>query len=190
MADVDAGAGVAAGAGAGSGAGVAAAGLVGKYSGPRRPQPASSKGMAASMQQRARRGKLKWGFTITITVYRNALECSMTESEFLALAETTLVDIERALETAADAAGLDIECSRAGNVLEIELIDSGAKIIVNSQAPMQEIWVAARSGGFHFRRLDGRWVDTRGSEELFAALGRLAGEQAGCALRLEAGTGA
>jgi len=108
----------------------------------------------------------------------------MTESEFLALAEATLSDIERLLESAADAVDLDIECSRAGNVLEIELIDTGAKIIVNSQAPMQEIWVAARSGGFHYKRVDNRWVDTRGSEELFAALGRLVSEQAGCAIRL------
>lgn len=109
----------------------------------------------------------------------------MTESEFLALAESTLGNIERALENAAEGADLDIECSRAGNVLEIELIDSGAKIIVNSQAPMQEIWVAARSGGFHYKRVDNRWVDTRGGEELFTALGRLVGEQAGCAIRLD-----
>lgn len=108
----------------------------------------------------------------------------MTESEFLALAETTLGNIERALESAADGAGLDVECSRAGNVLEIELIDSGAKIIVNSQAPMQEIWLAARSGGFHYKRIDNRWIDTRGGEELFTALGRVVGEQAGCVIQL------
>lgn len=110
----------------------------------------------------------------------------MTESEFLDLAETTLDDIERTLENAAEAADLDVECSRAGNVLEIELIDSGAKIIINSQAPMQEIWVAARSGGFHYKRIDQRWLDTRSGEELFTALGRLVGEQAGCVIRLDA----
>ncbi|HCY62092.1 MAG TPA: iron donor protein CyaY [Oxalobacteraceae bacterium] len=110
----------------------------------------------------------------------------MTESEFLDLAETTLDDLERTLENAAEAADLDIECSRAGNVLEIELIDFGAKIIINSQAPMQEIWVAARSGGFHYKRAGECWLDTRSGEELFAALGRLVGEQAGCVIRLDA----
>lgn len=110
----------------------------------------------------------------------------MTETEFLDLAETTLNSIERALEHAADAADLDIECSRAGNVLEIELIDTGSKIIINSQAPMQEIWVAARSGGFHYKRNGERWLDTRSGEELFAALERLVGEQAGCPIRLNA----
>ena len=108
----------------------------------------------------------------------------MTETEFLDLAETTLTEIERKLENAADGANLDIECSRAGNVLEIELIDANSKIIVNSQAPMQEIWVAARSGGFHYKRGDDRWLDTRSGEELFAALERLVAEQSGCAIRL------
>lgn len=110
----------------------------------------------------------------------------MTETEFLDLAETTLNEIERKLESAADAVDLDIECSRAGNVLEIELIDADSKIIINSQAPMQEIWVAARSGGFHYKRNDDRWVDTRSGEELFAALAHLVGEQAGCTFRLDA----
>lgn len=108
----------------------------------------------------------------------------MTESEFLVLADASLDAIERGLEQVSDAGDLDIECSRAGNVLEIELMDDGSKIIVNSQAPMQEIWVAARSGGFHYRHDNGKWIDTRSGEELFAALSRIVGEQAGCTISL------
>lgn len=108
----------------------------------------------------------------------------MTESEFLDLAESTLDEIGSRLEQAADAAGLDIECSRAGNVLEIELIDAGTKIIVNSQTPMREIWVAARAGGFHYRRVDATWQDTRSGAELFAALGSLVSDQAGVPVSL------
>jgi CyaY protein len=107
----------------------------------------------------------------------------MTESEFLALAEASLDAIERALEKAADENDLDIECSRSGNVLEIELA-GGSKIIVNSQSAMQEIWVAAKSGGFHYKNMDGKWMDTRSGEELFAALSRIVSEQAGSALTL------
>ncbi|HJU70692.1 MAG TPA: iron donor protein CyaY [Paucimonas sp.] len=110
----------------------------------------------------------------------------MTESEFLALADTTLGAVERALEQAADADVLDVECNRSGNVLEIEFIDNGSKIIVNSQAAMQEIWVAAKSGGFHFRREDGRWINTRDGAELFAALSRMVSDQGGSALVLNA----
>ncbi len=110
----------------------------------------------------------------------------MTETEFLSIAERVLDQIEISLERAADTADVDIECSRSGNVLEIEFIDSASKIIVNTQAPMQEIWVAARAGGFHFRLKDGSWHDTRDSGELFSALSKLASEQAGVALSISA----
>ena len=108
----------------------------------------------------------------------------MTESEFMILAEETLDAIETALEQVSDAGDVDIECSRTGNVMEIELIDQGSKIIVNSQPAMQEIWVAAKSGGFHYRRLDGRWLDTRSGAELFTALSEAVSAQAGVPVRL------
>lgn len=101
----------------------------------------------------------------------------MTESEFLTLADRTLSRIEAALEHVTQSTEIDIECSRSGNVLEIEFIDNGSKIIVNSQAPLQEMWVAAKSGGFHYKRADGQWVNTRDGSELFSALSRMLSEQ-------------
>lgn len=103
----------------------------------------------------------------------------MTESEFLVLAEQTLDEIEAAFERAGNESDVDIESSRSGNVLEIEFIDSGSKIIVNSQTPMREIWVAARSGGYHFRREDERWVNTRDGSDLYEVLSASASSQAG-----------
>ena len=101
----------------------------------------------------------------------------MTESEFLEHAEATLTAIEQAVEAAAEA--IDIEVSRSGNVLTLELA-AGGKVIVNTQAPMQQIWVAARSGGFHYTRAaDGRWRDTRDGSELFAALSKIISAQGG-----------
>lgn len=97
---------------------------------------------------------------------------TMSESEFSELAEATLDAIEAALE----ATGADIEASRSGNVLTLEL-DNGSRVVVNSQAPMQQIWVAARSGGFHYARRDGTWIDTREGSELFAALSRILSAQ-------------
>ena len=111
----------------------------------------------------------------------------MTESEFLGLADTTLSTIEAALEDITQSTDIDIECSRNGNVLEIEFIDNGSKIIVNSQAPMQEMWVAAKSGGFHYKRVDNRWVNTRDGSELFGALSRMLSEQGNAALIVTAG---
>ena len=109
----------------------------------------------------------------------------MSESEFLALAEATLTQIATALDRLNDEDVLDVECSRSGNVLEIEFIDNGTKIIVNSQAPMREMWVAARSGGFHYKRVDGQWRNTRDGSELFAALSTMASEQAGATVVLK-----
>lgn len=98
----------------------------------------------------------------------------MTDSEYLALAETAL----RAIETAIEASGADIDTERSGNVLTLEF-DNGSKIIVNLQAPMHEIWVAAKAGGFHFRQKDGAWRDTRNESELFDALSSFVSQQAG-----------
>ncbi|CAN7679265.1 iron donor protein CyaY [Pseudoduganella sp. LjRoot289] len=103
----------------------------------------------------------------------------MTETEFLTLADATLNTIEAALDRLNDQDMVDVECKRSGNVLEIEFIDNGSKVIVNSQAPMQELWVAARSGGFHYKRIEGRWINTRDGSELFQALSDITTAQGG-----------
>jgi CyaY protein len=110
----------------------------------------------------------------------------MTESEFLKLAEASLSAIEAALEQAAVDSDIDVECSRNGNVLEIEFVETGSKIIVNSQAPMQEMWVAAKSGGFHYKRDGLQWRNTRDGSELFSALSEMISAQSGCQVALTA----
>ncbi|MFC7298390.1 iron donor protein CyaY [Herminiimonas aquatilis] len=104
----------------------------------------------------------------------------MTESEFLQQAEATLSQIEATLEALANTSDLDVECTRSGNVLEIEFVDNGTKIIVNSQAPMQELWVAAKSGGFHFKAQGSKWINHRDDgAELFSALSQMVSQQGG-----------
>ena len=105
----------------------------------------------------------------------------MTDSEFEALADAALAAVERAVE------GLDLDLQRkAAGVLELEFSD-GSKMIVNRHAAAREIWVAAKSGGFHFRHDGGVWRDTRDGTELFAALSRLVSAQSGSAVRLAPG---
>lgn len=101
----------------------------------------------------------------------------MTESEFLELAEACLSQVEDMFDKAFEADELDVECSRSGNVLEIEFVNNGSKVIVNSQAPMQEMWVAARSGGFHYKYDGHHWLNTRDASELFATLKKIAQQQ-------------
>ncbi|MCG2576030.1 iron donor protein CyaY [Dechloromonas sp. XY25] len=99
----------------------------------------------------------------------------MDDKDFNRLAETTLARIEAGLE--ASGADLDFELG-AGGVLEIEFADD-SKIIVNRHGVNQEIWVAARAGGFHFRWDGSVWRDTRDNAELLDKLSQLASQQAG-----------
>ena len=103
----------------------------------------------------------------------------MTETEFHTAVDAVLANIERAVE-ACDVLDVDLEAG----ILTIEAPD-GTKVIINRQAPNREIWVAARSGGFHFRFVDGEWRDTRSGEELFASLAAIVAAQAGEKLAFE-----
>jgi CyaY protein len=107
------------------------------------------------------------------------------EREFLGLADDELGRLEAALDALIDAGEIDIDVEmKPGGIIEISLED-GSKVIVNRHTAAREIWVAARSGGFHFRPEDGRWVGTRDGEDLRSVLSRCLSEQAGATVRLD-----
>jgi CyaY protein len=99
----------------------------------------------------------------------------MTEAEFEALADAALGQIRQALE--ASATDADVE-SKGDGVIEVEFAD-GSRMVINRHSAAREIWVAARSGGFHFRWDGAAWRDTRGGGELFSSLSRLVSTQGG-----------
>ena len=106
----------------------------------------------------------------------------MDAREFEAQATRALESSERALERS----GVDADFELTeGGVLELEFADR-SKIIINRHGAAREIWVAARSGGFHFRWDGGAWRDTRDGTELFAALSRLVSAQSGTGVILSA----
>jgi CyaY protein len=92
----------------------------------------------------------------------------MTESEFNELADEVFGRIERAI----DSSGTDIECNPNGPVLELEFED-GSRVIINRHGPTQEIWLAAKSGGFHYALQDDHWISKRDGSELFGKLEEL-----------------
>jgi CyaY protein len=94
------------------------------------------------------------------------------ESAFVALSERVLAAIGHALDRSEDE---ELDWSENDGVLTIEC--AGSRIIVNRHVPNRELWVAARSGGFHFRASGDGWKDTRSGEDLRAALRRLLQEQ-------------
>jgi CyaY protein len=105
----------------------------------------------------------------------------MNEAEFHRQVTATLLRIEHAAENC----GTDIDFENAGDILTLEFAN-GSKIIINKQGAANQLWVAARSGGFHYN-LDpasGRWRNDQNGNELFAELSRLASDQAGTAVDL------
>jgi CyaY protein len=97
------------------------------------------------------------------------------EREFNARADAMLARIETALETCD--IDFDFE-TKPGGVLELEF-DDGSKVIINRHTAAREIWVAAKSGGYHFKPVADRWVGTRDGEELLTAISRCMSEQSG-----------
>jgi CyaY protein len=99
----------------------------------------------------------------------------MDEAAFNALAEAELQCIEARLE----ACGADLELEqKPGGVLEVEFAN-GTKLIINRHTAAREIWVAAKSGGFHFHPEGDGWIAGRDGAELYATLARLVAAQSG-----------
>lgn len=106
-----------------------------------------------------------------------------TESDFIAAADRTLAAIGSALDAALAESDADLDWSLVDGILEIDC-GSGGKLIINRHVPNREIWVAARSGGFHFAPKGSRWCDTRSGQDLARAIASLLSMQAGLAIEL------
>ena len=105
------------------------------------------------------------------------------DKQFHQIAGQLLQSIELALEKADEAMDLDLDIARqGGNVINIVFRDRSV-IVVNTQVPLHEIWVAAKAGGFHYRWagsvLKPLWLDTKTGNELLADLSTFVSSQAG-----------
>jgi CyaY protein len=107
----------------------------------------------------------------------------MDDKEFAARCQQEIAMVEAAVEAAADDSDIDFEMQEG--ILEIECAD-GSKVIVSPHAIAKEIWVAAKSGGFHFRfdAATERWIDTRSGDSLRARLVEILKQQGQVALNL------
>ena len=103
----------------------------------------------------------------------------LDESAFHARVEAVFAGIESAI----DAVGSDIDSEISGGILTLEF-DNDSKVIVNRQTFNREIWVAAKSGGFHFRFDGAEWRDTRSGEQLEILLVRVIAEQSGIVMSI------
>nr|WP_275073030.1 iron donor protein CyaY [Pseudomonas aeruginosa] len=71
-----------------------------------------------------------------------------------------LVDaLQQQVEDAFDDSDLDLDLENAGGVLTVRF-ENGSQLILSRQAPLRQLWVAAKSGGFHFDydEASGSWL--------------------------------
>jgi CyaY protein len=108
----------------------------------------------------------------------------LSDAEYHAEATAVLAHIEATTDRWLQDDVVDIDTQRSGGLLELTL-PGGSKIIINMQPPLHEIWLAAKGGGYHYRWVQGRWLDTRDGSEFFAALSAHTSAQAGKALTFE-----
>jgi CyaY protein len=101
----------------------------------------------------------------------------LTDSEYDRLSREVLSSIEATVDRLLQDDIVDIDAQRTGGLLELAF-PNGSRIVVNTQPPLHELWLAARAGGYHFRHDAGRWIDRDGNE-FFDVLSRRASEHAG-----------
>jgi len=108
----------------------------------------------------------------------------LSDAEYETRTRAALAAIEATADRLLQEDVVDIDAGRTGGLLELAF-PNGSKIVVNTQPPLQELWLAAQSGGFHFRSVGGRWIDGRDGREFFDVLSACASAQAGRPLRFE-----
>lgn len=101
----------------------------------------------------------------------------MTDSEFLDRAEALLLAVEASCDRLNETTDADIDNQRVGGMVTL-VFPNRSQIVVNLQKPLHEVWLAAKSGGYHYKFDGAKWADTKGSAEFFAQLTRDASAQA------------
>ena len=109
----------------------------------------------------------------------------MTDLEYLDRAEALLARVEACIDRLNEDTEADIDAQRVGGMITL-VFPNRSQIVINLQKPLQEIWLAARSGGFHYRYDGSCWMDTKGHGEFFGHLTRCASEQSGLPLTFRA----
>ena len=105
----------------------------------------------------------------------------MTDPEFMDNAEILLKAVEASCDRINDESLADIDNQRVGSMVTL-VFANRSQIVINLQKPLHEIWLAAKSGGYHYKFDSGQWLDTKGQGEFFTNLSRFASEQAGVPL--------
>jgi CyaY protein len=107
----------------------------------------------------------------------------LTDADYDRLTAVVLARVEAVADRWLQDDVIDIDPQRTGGLLELAF-PNGSKIVINTQPPLQELWLAARAGGYHFGFDGQRWLDTRDGAEFFERLSREASAQGGVTLQI------
>ena len=105
----------------------------------------------------------------------------MTDTEFMNLAEALLLAVERHCDRINENTDADIDNQRVGGMVTL-VFANRSQIVINLQKPLHEVWLATRSGGYHYRHDGQAWMDTKGQGDFWAQLSADASAQAGLPL--------
>ena len=105
----------------------------------------------------------------------------MIDTEFMDRAESLLKSVEACCDRINDDTDADIDSQRVGGMITLVFANK-SQIVINLQKPLHEVWLATKSGGYHYKFDSCSWIDTKGQGEFFTSLSRYASEQAGCPL--------
>ncbi|MCW8918686.1 MAG: iron donor protein CyaY [Gammaproteobacteria bacterium] len=105
----------------------------------------------------------------------------MNESEFHQRVDATLLAIEEAIDESEG----DLDYENAAGILTLTLAN-GSQIIINRQTPVRQLWLAVRSGGYHFdwSEAAGDWVGDRDGAPFDAVLNQALLAQGGETLKI------
>ena len=109
----------------------------------------------------------------------------MTDVQYQNLAEKVIAEVEMSCDRINDNTDADVDSQRTGNMLTLTFFNR-SQIVINLQKPLQEIWMAAKSGGFHYKFESGAWLDTKSGIDFFVELSRCASAQCGQLLAFKA----
>lgn len=162
----------------------------GKVSGPFCPQPDRA---LAAINRPTEVSLMEAAATLTCCSFMQRILSAMavditptplTDSQFHELTAAILSSIEATVDQWLQDDVVDIDAHRTGGLLELSF-PNASKLVLNTQPPLHELWLAARSGGYHYKHVGGRWLDTREGREFFEAVSAAASEQSGLTLRFE-----
>ena len=92
----------------------------------------------------------------------------MNDPEFMDHAEKLLQAVEVSCDRINDQNLADIDNQRTGGMVTL-VFANHSQIIINLQKPLHEVWLAAKSGGYHYKREGDQWQDTKAQGEFFAS---------------------